>query len=334
MTRNANLRRATLALVCGTLLGAVAPAATAQADNYPTKPVRIIVPFGPGGASDFVARILQPKLAPVLGQEIIVENKGGAAGNIGMELAARAAPDGYTVFLGNVGTVSINPSVFAKTLKLDPQKAFAPVTLVADTPGILIASASFPPNNVKDLVSYVRARQGQISFASPGSGSLNRLEMERFRAINKLDMIHVPYKAGAGQAVADVIGGQVPLMFTTISSAASHVKGGKLKGLAVTTTERLPVLPDVPTMIEAGFPDLISSSWQGVLVPAGTPPAVVRKLHAALLQVLKDADLVKRFGDAGVKVVWSDTPESFASYIAAETKRWSEVVQSAGATAD
>ena len=309
--------------------------AFAQAtDGYPTKPVHMIVPFGPGGASDFVARIMQPKLAQTLGQEIVIENRAGAAGNIGMELAARAAPDGYTLFLGNVGTVAINPSVFAKTLKLDPTKVLAPVTLVADTPDALIANASFPPTTVKEFVEYVRGRQGKLSFASPGSGSLNRLEMELLRSMAKLDMIHVPYKAGAGQAVTDVIGGQVPVMFTTISSAAGHVRGGKLKALAVTTRERVPALPDVPTMVESGYPDFVSSSWQGILVPAGTPDAIVKKLYGVLLQVLRDGDVTRRFGESGVKVIASESPEEFGRFIAAETQRWGEVVRTSGATAD
>ncbi len=329
-------RRRALARILAAFAPGVAGTALAQgaADGYPAKPVRLIVPFGPGGASDFVARIVQPKLAQRLGQELIIENRAGAAGNIGMELAAKAPPDGYTLFLGNVGTVAVNPSVFAQTLKLDPLQAFAPISLVADTPDILIANPAFPANTVRELAAYVRARPGQISFASPGSGSLNRLEMELLRSIAGLDMIHVPYKAGAGQAVTDVMGGQVPVMFTTISSAAAQVRSGRLKALAVTTRERVAALPEVPTMVESGYPDFVSSSWQGMLAPALTPPAIVSKLYAALLQVLRDPDVAKRFGEAGVKVVVSGSPEEFGRFIAAETRRWGTVVKQSGATAD
>ena len=220
-----------------------------------------------------------------LGQQVVVENRAGAAGNVGMDVAARGAPDGYTIFLGNVGTISINPSLFAD-LTVKPEKDFIPVSIVADTPGILIANPKFPPNNAKELVDYAKANQGKVNFASPGSGSLNRLEMEVFRLNAGLDMNHVPYKGGAGPAVADIMGGHVELMFTTISSAIQHVKGGRLKALGVTTKERVPALPDVPTMLEQGFPANVSSSWQGVLVPAGTPRPIVDKLHAALVQAV------------------------------------------------
>lgn len=267
--------------------------ASAQSD-YPNQPITLIVPFAPGGASDFAARLLQPRLSEILGQQIVIENRDGAAGNVGMDFAARAKPDGYTLFLGNVGTVSINPSLFS-SLRVKPLQDFIPISIVADTPGLLIANPQFPPNNVKELVEYVKARPGQVNFASPGTGSVNRLEMEAFRREAGLDMIHVPYKGGAGPATADVMGGHVSLMFVTISSGINHVKGGRLKALGVSTNERVPQLPDVPTMTEQGFPKSVSSSWQGILAPAGTPQPIIDKISTDVRDVLKQPAFTERF---------------------------------------
>ena len=327
----ASLRRA-FALVGAILASVIAigTAAAQDASTYPTQPIRVIVPFAPGGASDFVARLIQPGLTQFLGQQVVVENRAGAAGNVGMDVAARGAPDGYTVFLGNVGTVSINPSLFSD-LTVKPEKDFIPVSIVADTPGILIANPKFPPNNAKELVEYAKANQGKINFASPGSGSLNRLEMEVFRLNAGLDMNHVPYKGGAGPAVTDIMGGHVELMFTTISSGIQHVKGGRLKALGVTTKERVPALPEVPTMLEQGFPANVSSSWQGVLVPAGTPRPIIDKLHAALVHAVADPKVVERMAEAGVIATTSKSPEEFKEYLAEDAKKWSEVIQRTGA---
>lgn len=326
-----SLRRA-FAVVAAILASVVAigTAAAQDASKYPTQPIRVIVPFAPGGASDFVARLIQPGLTQFLGQQVVVENRAGAAGNVGMDVAARGAPDGYTIFLGNVGTVSINPSLFSD-LTVKPEKDFIPVSIVADTPGILIANPKFPPNNAKELVEYAKANQGKINFASPGSGSLNRLEMEVFRLNAGLDMNHVPYKGGAGPAVADIMGGHVELMFTTISSGIQHVKGGRLKALGVTTKARVPALPDVPTMLEQGFPANVSSSWQGVLVPAGTPRPIIDKLHAALVHAVADPKVVERMAEAGVIATTSKSPEEFKAYLAEDAKKWSEVIQRTGA---
>ena len=326
-----SLRRA-FAVVAAILVSdiAIGTAAAQDASKYPTQPIRMIVPFAPGGASDFVARLIQPGLTQFLGQQVVVENRAGAAGNVGMDVAARGAPDGYTIFLGNVGTVSINPSLFSD-LTVKPEKDFIPVSIVADTPGILIANPKFPPNNAKELVEYAKANQRKINFASPGSGSLNRLEMEVFRLNAGLDMNHVPYKGGAGPAVADIMGGHVELMFTTISSGIQHVKGGRLKALGVTTKERVPALPEVPTMLEQGFPANVSSSWQGVLVPAGTPRPIIDKLHAALVHAVADPKVVERMAEAGVIATTSKSPEEFKAYLAEDAKKWSEVIQRTGA---
>ena len=313
------------------LLGARASAQ--DASNYPNRPVMMIVPFAPGGASDFVARIIQPGVSQILGQQIVVDNRPGAAGIVGTEAAVRAAPDGYTTFLGNIGTISINPGVYAN-MRIKPDQDLAPVSMCADTPSILITRLDLPANTVSELIAYVKANPGKITFASPGSSTLNRLEMEVFKQDAGLDMVHVPYKGGAGPAVTDVLGGHVDLMFTTISSAMEYVKGGKVRALAVTTRERIADLQDIPTMTELGWKNLVTSSWQGVLVPAGTPRPIVDKLHAAIIKVLAEPEIQARMRNAGVIAVSSPSPEDFKSYMDVETVRWTRVIQESGVHSD
>lgn len=329
-------RRTVLCAVLVGLLGVLGPVSNPRAQagedpsKYPTQPIRMIVPFAPGGASDFAARLLQPGLSEFLGKQIVVENRAGAAGNVGMDVAARADADGYTIFLGNVGTVCINPYMFSD-LTVKPDRDFVGVSVVAETPGILVANPKFPPNNAKEFVEYVKANQGKINFASPGSGSLNRLEMELFRKNAGLDMTHIPYKGGAGPAVADIIGGHVSVMFVTISSAINHVREGRLKALGVTTKERIASLPNVPTLLEQGFPDNVSASWQGILVPAKTPRPIVEKLHAATLHAMARPQLQQRYKEAGVIPATSKTPEEFRAYIDAEAAKWSKIIKETGA---
>jgi tripartite-type tricarboxylate transporter receptor subunit TctC len=313
------------------LLGATAFAL--DADTYPNRPVVMIVPFAPGGASDFVARMIQPGVSQVLGQQIVVDNRPGASGIVGTEAAARAAPDGYTIFLGNVGTISINPAVFSN-MRIKPDKELAPVSICADTPSILITRFDFPASTVSELVAYVKANPGRVTFASPGSSTLNRLEMEVFKRDAGLDMVHLPYKGGAGPAVTDILGGHVDLMFTTISSAIEYVRGSKVKALAVTTRERIADLPDVPTMAELGWKNLVTSSWQGVLVPTGTPRPIVDRLHAAIVQVLGNPEIQARMRKAGVIALGSPSPEDFNTYMDIETAKWTRVIQESGVRAD
>lgn len=315
----------------GLLLGA--SAAAAQTGKYPNQSIRIIVPFAPGGASDFAARVIQQKLGNALGQQIYVEHRAGAAGNIGMDAAARAPADGHHLFLGNIGTVGLNPYIF-KDLNLKPLEAFIPISILADTPSLLVTNANFPPNSVKELIEYVQARPGKVNYASPGSGSMDRLEMELFRKLAKLDMNHVPYKGGAAPALNDVIAGHVELMFVTISSALPHVKAGKLKALTVSMPQRVDAIPDVPTIVEAGFPQAIASSWQGLLVPAGTPKPIVERIHAAVVEVMQDAEVKKRFADVGVIATFSKSPEDFRKYIVEDAKKWEAVIKDVNARPD
>src|SRR5436190_5341867 len=301
--------------------------------GYPNKPIKMIVPFAPGGASDFVARIISPKLGEALGTSIVIENKAGASGNIGMDAAAKAAADGYTIYLGNIGTIAINPAVF-RDLSVNPQKDFIAVTIVADVPSILIANPSVPANTVGELVALAKAKPGELNFASPGSSTLNRLEMEQFMKLAGVKIVHIPYKGGAGPAVTGMLGGETQVMFVTLSSAISFVQAGRLKPLGISTTKRIDALPQVPTMIEAGFPDMVSSSWQGVFVPAGTPRPIVEKLHAALLSTMESPEVKQRFAGGGVDVMTSKTPEDFTGFVAAETARWGKVAKESGATVD
>ena len=313
------------------LLGAAVSAE--DAGRYPERPVMMIVPFAPGGASDFVARMIQPGVSQILGQQIVVDNRIGAAGIVGTEAAARATADGYTVFLANVGTISINPAVY-HNMHIRPDKDLAPVSICADTPSILITRQDFPANSVGELVAYGKANPGKLTFASPGSSTLNRLEMEVFKKDAGLDMVHVPYKGGAAPAVTDVLAGHVDLMFTTISSAMELVRDKKVKALAVTTRERMTELPDLPTMYELGWKNLVTSSWQGVLVPTGTPQPIVEKLRAAIAKVLADPAVQARMRTSGVLAISSQSPQEFQAYMDAETAKWTKVIEESGVRAD
>jgi len=306
--------------------------APGQAD-YPNRPVKMIVPFAPGGASDFVARIISPRLGELLGQSIVIENRAGASGNIGMEAAAKSSADGYTIYLGNIGTIAINPAIFPN-LAVNPLKDFISITEVAEVPSILIANPGVPANTVAELVTHAKSKPGELNFASPGSSTLNRLEMEQFMKVAGLKIVHIPYKGGAGPAVTGMLGGETQVMFVTLSSAISFIQAGRLKALGISTTKRIDALPQVPTMIEAGYPDMVSSSWQGVFVPAGTPRPIVDKLHSALLATLNSPEVKQRFAAGGVDVVTSKTPEDFASFVSAETARWGKVAKESGATID
>jgi tripartite-type tricarboxylate transporter receptor subunit TctC len=324
MMTGSYLRSAVFALL--TLLAASSFVAAEDAASYPTRPIHIIVPFAPGGASDFAIRLIQPAMEKALGQTLVVDNRSGAAGNVGMELAARAAPDGYTLFLGNIGTIAINPHFFPE-LKVTPESDFVPVSLAAETPGIVVASEKFPPSTLKEMVAYAKANPGKINYAAAGVSTLNTLAMEQFRHRLGLKMTQVPYKGGAGPAVVDLLAGNVDVMFVTLSSAAQFVKAGKLKGFAVTTKERVESLPDVPSVVELGFPEDVSSSWQGLFAVKGTPEPIVAKLHAAVLKAMADPDVRKHMIAASMVPTSSPTPESFKDFVAAESAKWKKVVE-------
>ena len=302
----------------------------AEDANYPSKPVHIIVPFAPGGATDVALRLLQPSLTQALGQPLVIDNRGGASGTVGMELAAHAQPDGYTLFFGNVGTVSIDPNFFPE-LSVHPERDFVPISLAGETPGILVASTKFPANSLKEMVAYAKAHPGKINYGAAGISTLNSLAMEQFRRSAGLAMTQVPYKGGAGPALLDLIAGNVDVMLVTLSAASSHVKNGQLKALAVTTRERVALLPNVPTLSEQGYPEAVSSSWQGFFAIAGTPQEIVVKLHAAVVKAMAEPEAHKHLAEAGILPTSSPSPESFRDFLAAEAANWQRAVKDAKA---
>ena len=315
---------------CSALAALLVTAGSAWAQaGYPQRPVRMVVPFAPGGASDFVGRILQARLSEELGQQVVIDNRTGAAGNIGVEVAARASPDGYTVLLGNIGTMAINPGLYLK-VPIKPVNDLIAITQVVDVPGSLVVHPSLPVTSVKELIEYAKARQGKLNFGSPGTGSANQLEMEFFMRATGIKMTHIPYKGGAGPAAIGLLGNEVQLMFVTLSSSVSFVKQGRMRALGIVAPKRNATVPDVPTMAEAGFASMTVGSWQGVFAPKGTPRDVVKKLYTTVIKVMEDATVKTRLGDGGVEVVISKSPEAFAAFVKAENERWAKVIKDAG----
>jgi tripartite-type tricarboxylate transporter receptor subunit TctC len=308
-------------------------AGPAFAQDYPTKPLRMIVPFAPGGASDLVARIISPGLVKELGQQIIVDNRGGASGNIGVEIAARAPADGYNLLLGNIGTMAINPYIFPK-FKVNTVRDFIGVTQVVDAPTSLVIHPSVRVKTLKEFIEYAKSRPSKLNFGTAGLGSNGHLEMELFMQAAVIDLVHVPYKGGAGAAAIGLLGGEVQCGFQTLASIMTHVNAGKLKVLGVAAPKRVSAMPDVPVFPEVGFPDMKSGSWQGLYVPAGTPRPIVNKLHGAFVKVLADPEVIKRLNANGVEVVTSKNPEDFAKFMKAENDKWSKVVKKVGVVMD
>ena len=313
----------------GLLLAVVAGGAWAQA--YPVKPIRLVVPFPPGGATDILARAVAQKLTDAWGQSVIVDNRPGAGGNIGSELVAKAAPDGYTLELGTVGTHAINASLYSK-MPYDHVRDFAPVILVAGVPNVLVVNPGLPVNSVQELIAYAKANPGKLNFASSGSGTSIHLAGELFKVMAGVQMTHVPYK-GSSPALQDLLGGQVQLMFDNLPPSLPHIKAGKLRALGVTSATRAPALPDVPTIAESGLPGFEASSWFGVLAPAGTPPAIIAKLNAEIAKWLDTPEAKEKMLTLGANAA-GGTPEDFAKHIAAETAKWAKVVKESGAKVD
>ncbi|HEX2829312.1 MAG TPA: tripartite tricarboxylate transporter substrate binding protein [Burkholderiales bacterium] len=304
------------------------PAAYAAQSDYPNRPVRMIVPFAPGGASDHVARIIQPRMVELLGQPVVVENRAGAAGNIGVELAARASPDGYTFLLGNVGTMAINPNMFP-TFPVKALRDLIGITEVVDVPGSLVVHPSLPVKTTKELIAYLKANPGKLNYGTPGPGSANRLETEIFQIMTATKMVHVPYKGGAGPAMTGLVSGEVQVAFVTFSSSITFAKSGRLRMLGVVAPDRVPAMPEVPTMKEQGFPTMTVGSWQGVFVPKGTPQNVQKKLFDVSQETMKNAEVQKRLADGGINVVLSDNPAAFRKFWEAENQRFGKVIKDA-----
>jgi tripartite-type tricarboxylate transporter receptor subunit TctC len=327
-----SMSRHWLQCLLATSAAALAAFAFAQAPAaYPTKPIRLVVPFPPGGATDILAREVAKHLTDAWGQSVVVDNRPGAGGNIGSELVAKAAPDGYTLEMGTVGTHAINASLYSK-MPYDHIKDFVPVILVAGVPNVLEVNPSVPVNSVQELIAYAKANPGKLNFASSGAGTSIHLSGELFKVMAGVQMTHVPYK-GSAPALADLLGGQVQLMFDNLPPSLPQIKAGKLRALAVTSATRAPALPDVPTVAEAGLPGFEASSWFGVLAPAGTPPAIVMKLNAEIAKWLASPEAKEKLASVGANIA-GGTPEDFARHIQAETAKWAKVVKESGAKVD
>ncbi|HKU70147.1 MAG TPA: tripartite tricarboxylate transporter substrate binding protein [Burkholderiales bacterium] len=308
-----------------------AAVAVAGAQGYPSKPVRLIVPYPPGGGTDIFARLVGAKLSDALGQPFVIEQRPGAAGVIGADAAAKSAPDGYTIVIGQASNLAINASLMKK-LPYDPVRDFAPITRVAMSPNLLVVHPSLPVRSVKDLVALAKARPGAINYASAGNGSPGHLAAEYFRKVAKIDVVHIPYK-GATPAMLDVIAGHVSYYFTSPVSAQPYVVAGRLRQVAVTSAKRFPPLPDVPAIAEAGYKDIDMVAWWGLLAPAGTPADIINRLHGAAVKALNAPDLKDRLASQGA-MVYTDTPPEFAAYIKSEIANWGKVVTASGASLD
>ena len=306
-------------------------APSAMAQQYPSKPIVLVVPFAPGGTSELISRLVAQKLTERLGQQVVVENRPGAAGNIAMEQVARAAPDGYTLILGHIGTLAVNPAMFPK-LPYDAIKDFAPVSLIAAVPNIVTVNPAVPAKTLKEFLDLARAKPGSINYGSAGNGSAGHLAMEYLKRIAKADMVHVPYK-GTGPMLTDLLAGQTQATFTGSSPLIPHIKSGKLRALAVGSAVRIPSLPEVPTVAESGFAGFETSQWYGIIAPAKTPPAIIQKLSVEIAQVMKQPDVIARLSGDGTVMIGS-TPNEFAAYISKEMKRWGEVVHDANIKAE
>jgi len=332
MTMQTQGRRHWLALMAALALGAALSPATARADaaNWPSRPIRLVVGYAAGGATDVLARIVALKMGEQLGQAVIVDNRAGANSNVGAEVAAKAAPDGYTLYVYTIAN-TINATLYGK-LGYDPQKDFEPIGMIAKIPNILVVNPKLPVQSLADYVRFAKSSPNGITFASSGSGSSIHLSGEMFKMQAHLNMLHVPYR-GSAPAVSDLLGGQVQSMFDNTPSSLPHVKAGRLRAIAITSAQRSPLLPEVPTVAELGYPGFDVQSWFSLAAPAGTPRPVIDKLNAALNKSLSAPDVRQRLLDLAATPE-PGTPEQARAFAAAEIKRWREVVKQSGAKAD
>ena len=306
-----------LAVLCPTV---------AQAQDFPNRNIRLIVPFPPGGPNDIIARVVGKRMEEILKQTIVVDNRSGQGGVLGTDLVAKAAPDGYTVGIASAGALAISPSM--EKVAYDTQKDLQPVTLVAKVPEMLVVATSVPASNMKELVALAKAQPGKLNFASSGPGSMPHLAGELFKLTAKIDMTHVPYK-GAAPAVNDLLGQQVQMVFLDLPVLLPQINAGKLRPIAVGAPDRVPSAPDVPTTAEVGMPDLLTENWYGMVAPAHTPPKIVAILNKAAVEAIKDSEVKEKLASQGAILV-GDKPEQFAAYIDSETKKWAMVIKEAG----
>jgi len=309
-------------IVATTILGS-----TAKAESYPTKPIRLLVPYAAGGGTDAIARVVAQGITEKLGQQVVVENNGTAGGNLATQQAAKAAPDGYTVLMANQGPMVVNPHLF-KNVKIDPLTAFDPVTLIAAAPLVVVVPQESPIKSLKQLVEEGQKQPGKLTYGSAGNGSASHLATLLLAETAKIDMVHAPYK-GAGPAVTDLLGGRLDFMVTTIPSVFGFIDSGKLRPLAVTTKERTKRLPDLPTIAESGWPTYNASAWYGFAVPKGTPPEIVTKLRSATVEAINSPQVLPRLEIEGAEPV-GNTPEEFAAFMKTESSRWADLIKKAG----
>jgi tripartite-type tricarboxylate transporter receptor subunit TctC len=314
----------------GVAVCALASAASAQ-QNYPSRPVRWVVPFAPGGPTDIMSRAIGEKLGQRLGQQFVVDNRGGAGGNIGAEIVARAPADGYTIMIGHVGTHAINLALYAK-VPYDPIRDFTPISLLATLPLALVVHPSVPASNVKELIALAQKRPGELNFASAGNGGPTHLTAEVLKSLTKVNIVHVPFKGNA-QALTELISGRVQMMFSNLLTSMPHARAGKLRAIAISPAKRSPQAPDLPTVAESGVAGFDVTPWYGALGPAALPPSITARLNAEITEILKAPDLRERFVAQGVDLT-SSTPEQFAALIKAEVPKWRKIVQDSGAKVD
>ena len=312
------------------LIGAllVLAAAVAGAQDYPAKPVRMVVGFPPGGGTDVVARILQPRLSELLGQPVVIDNRPGATGTVAAGHVAKSPPDGYTIMMGHVSVNAIAPSLFSN-LPYEAERDFAPIGIAASVPHIVVVHPSLPATTLKELIAYLKAQPGKLTFPSAGNGSMPHLAGEVFQSLAGVKLVHVPYK-GTGRSMQDLLGGQHLVAFDTMAASAPHVRSGKLRALAVSTRERIATLPDVPTAEEAGLPGYVVTTWYGVFAPAGSPSAIVNRLHTELVKAMQTAEVRSKLEGIGADGSVSKSPAEFAALVRADTARYAKIVKDIG----
>ena len=319
------VKRLLLVIACGAMQSML------HAADYPVRPVRFVVPFPPGGNTDILARTLANALTDMWKQQLVIDNRGGAAGGIGTDLVAKSPPDGYTILLGTIGSISINPSIY-KNLPYDPLRDLAPVTLMSSNPLVMMVHPSVPAKSVKELIALAKARPQALTYGSGGSGTSTHLAVELFKHMAGIQATHVPYR-GAALASPALLGGEVSMLFDNLAPALPHIRSGRVRALAVTSAQRSSVLPEMPTVQESGLPGYEVTGWYGVLAPAGTPSAILSKLHADVVNALKLPEVMTRLRNDGAEPVGS-TPAEFVQFIRTETKKWAEVVKISGARVD
>lgn len=323
--RLSNIRLLVSTLIIGPIM------LPAHAQTYPDRTIRIIVPFAAGGSTDIVARTTSQKLSERLRQSVVIDNRGGGGGNIGSDMVAKAAPDGYTLLIGTVGSLTINPTLYKK-MPYEPLKDLTPIGYIGSTPHVLVVHPSLPTRSVRELIALARSKPGELNYASGGTGGSTHLAAELFKSLSKVDMVHVPFKGGA-LGMVSLLGGHVHLMFQTMPPVLPHVKSGRLRALGMTGADRSPLLPALPTIAESGLPGYEVTQWWGLLGPSGLSSAIVARLSSELNAILQQADVKERFATEGADAA-PNTPEWFASHMKSESAKWAKIVRASGATAD